>query len=484
MEFSYEIVGAGRGGVSRRQRRRWSGRAAAVAAFAVAAAACATFRSAPPLPHVSSPNPVVIVPGILGSRLEDSRDGSVVWGRIFGLRAFTVHETLIRGHAGERDGLELPIASRTLRKNRDHLVAAGILDRFTVIPRVAEVEAYGAMLEAFEVCGYQPGTVASCGLNADAAVLPYDWRRDVVESAQELGAAIRRIRDNAGDPATPVDLVAHSMGGLVVEYYLLYGEEDVLEHDPLPPPTYAGASGVRRVVLLGVPHLGSVEALTILHEGYRVGWRSISPEATFTMPSLYQLLPPESAVRVAETGGRDAGADLALYDGRTWPRYGLSVFSPEARRAFLRRCKVLFPDDWRRQSDDLYSGFEPFLDAALTRAGRLRRALAPFAERPAGPQVYLVGSAAHDTAATAELRHKGGGWRLDAGPTAPGGTAPGDGTVTAASFTWGGVPPTADADRLPATAGPGYPVTWVDEDHSRLPQNRDALRRIAEILAG
>lgn len=100
------------------------------------------------------------------------------------------------------------------------------------------------------------------------------------------------------------------MGGLVAEYYVLYGAEDVLGREPLPPPTYAGAANVRKLVLLGVPHRGSVEALEILDRGRRVGWRSISNEAIFTMPSMYQLLTPADAVQTRSGEGRTVGFDL------------------------------------------------------------------------------------------------------------------------------------------------------------------------------
>ncbi len=147
---------------------------AALVGVLTLAAACSTTPSdrslASTLPHINVTHPVVIVPGILGSRLEDERNGRVVWGK---------------------------------------------------------------MLEAFEVCGYRPGELQSCGLHANAAVFAYDWRRDIVENAQLLAASIRDIQANTGDPATKVDLVAHSMGGLIVEYFLLYGDEDVLDQGPL-----------------------------------------------------------------------------------------------------------------------------------------------------------------------------------------------------------------------------------------------------------
>lgn len=456
-------------------------RLTAVVAGLVVASGCSLFGGARPatstLPHISVTRPVLIVPGFLGSRLEDERNGRVVWGKIFGLRALTVHEALIQPEYDGKDGLELPIGSTDFRVDRDHLEATGIMDRFTIVPHIAEVKAYTRLLEAFKVCGYRPGGIERCGLDVNAAVFAYDWRRDIVENAQLLAAKIRHIQAATGDPTIRVDIVAHSMGGLIAEYYALYGDEDVLVRDPLPAPTYAGAANIRKLILLGVPHLGSVEAFEILHRGHHVAWRSISNEAIFTMPSVYQLLPPANSVHLGTKGG-DAD-EFNLYAVDDWERFDVSLFSPRSRRAFLRRCKVIFPSDWRRRSNQLYAEFRAFLDAGLRRAERLHRALAAFADRPPGPEVVMIGSATRQTPAALELVNDRHSWKLR--PAAGGGLQPGDGTVTAASFTWrrgnvrGGV--------FPSTAGAGFPVQWVDAKHARLPSDPVVLRRLAKILA-
>jgi hypothetical protein len=146
----------------------------------------------------------------------------------------------------------------------------------------------------------------------------------------------------------------------------------------------------------------------------------------------------------------------------------------------------VFPYDWRQQSDELYAGFLPFLETVLRRAARLHEALAAFPDQPPGPQVFLIGSATRPTLAAAELSRVGKEWQLHLGSSPAdthGGKAPGDGTVTAASFTWGAVTSLAGESGGSGTVGAGFPVTWVDERHARLPRNLDVLQRIAEILS-
>lgn len=455
-----------------------------MALVAVFLAACSGLRPAAQIsapPGAVAAHPVVIIPGILGSKLEDPRNRRVVWGKIFDLRAFTVHESLVQPSAGGFDGLELPFDSLDFRADTDHLVPTTILDSFTIIPHIAEVKVYRRLLEALAVCGYRPGPIQSCGLHANAGVFAYDWRRDLVETAQKLAARIREIQANTGDPRTKVDIVAHSMGGLVAEYYLLYGDKDVLDRDPMPPPSYAGAASVRRLILLGAPNEGSLEALRHLHEGYRVGLRRVSNLATFTMPALYELLPAGAAVRLAGSMGHPTGVDL--FDPEAWQRYGLGVFSPASRRGFLHECKLLYPAQWQERSEEISGQLVRFLAFALKRAQRLHTALARFATNPPPTEVYLIGSSSRATLVAAEVQAVPPGWRLAFGSaswrrapdTLP--PAPGDGTVTAASLTWGGFPAAS-----PATAA-GFSVDWVDEAHARLPANDELLARVVALLA-
>src|SRR5213080_3211372 len=63
---------------------------------------------------------------------------------------------------------------------------------------------------------------------------------DIEQSARRLAAALDRIRRASG--ATQVDIVAHSMGGLVARAYIR---------------TRGRASGIGRLITLGTPHQGT-----------------------------------------------------------------------------------------------------------------------------------------------------------------------------------------------------------------------------------
>ena len=100
----------------------------------------------------------------------------------------------------------------------------------------------------------------------------------------------RQIRRDYGNPTLKVDIIAHSMGGLIARYYGRYGTRDAIAGEDFPLNS-EGADKLRTVILLGTPNLGSVSSLHGFIEGASYGLRGIPPEVLATMPSLYQLFP-------------------------------------------------------------------------------------------------------------------------------------------------------------------------------------------------
>jgi pimeloyl-ACP methyl ester carboxylesterase len=151
---------------------------------------------------------------------------------------------------------------------------------------------YGAIVRTLrESGGFVPGKL---GVHADPKVrqfyvFAYDWRQDNVTTAKRLDALIEQIRRDYDDPALKVNLIAHSMGGLITRYYLRYGTVDALEGDGDFPINMSGTEKVGTAVLLGTPNLGSVSSLQSMLLGHKVGLRRIEPEVLATMPSIYEL---------------------------------------------------------------------------------------------------------------------------------------------------------------------------------------------------
>ena len=181
--------------------------------------------------------PVVVIPGILGSKLGDE-DGSKVWG------SFTFGAVDVDTADGART-LSLPMQLDTpLSELRDSVTPVDVLDVVEIdvgLVRGIRMGAYVDIMKTLAAGNYRDeslgrsGAIDYGGLHYTCFQLPYDWRRDIAEQAAALDGVIRDAQDanrtalglDDSDPLK-VDVVAHSMGGLVLRYYLRYGTQ------PLP----------------------------------------------------------------------------------------------------------------------------------------------------------------------------------------------------------------------------------------------------------
>jgi pimeloyl-ACP methyl ester carboxylesterase len=263
--------------------------------------------------------PVIIVPGILGSRLRERKSGRELWpGSVFNV-LFSARS------------LALDIDPKTLEPRPDDIEAydlfRGLLAR----------DFYGAIVETLErQGGYvrgEPGHPATAGKRR-YYIFPYDWRQDNVITARKLDALIEQIRRDYGEPRLKVDIVAHSMGGLITRYYIQYGVTDVLDGNDFPAD-FGGAEKIRTAILLGTPNLGSVNALHSLLAGHKVGRQAIPAEALATMPSVYELLPHPVTNWIVDIKGNPLERDL--YFVGTWISYKWSIFDPEIEQRVRAR---------------------------------------------------------------------------------------------------------------------------------------------------
>ena len=247
---------------------------------------------------------VVVLPGIMGSTLRD-REGNEVWGTSLGS---IVKGVLTRGKAIKR--LELP-AGIGDDPAPDGVVAGALMPDIHVIPGIWSVSiGYERLIswfhDTFEVVEEDRAHPERI---ANFVQFPYDWRLSNRASAVALQAriepALERFRTQRGHEDARVVFVGHSMGGLVARYYV-----DVL----------GGHEITRKVVTLGTPHRGALNALDSLVNGVSKGIGPFKLDLTKlsrSLPSLYQLL-PEYACIESDAGLRKttevALPDLAAHD--------------------------------------------------------------------------------------------------------------------------------------------------------------------------
>ncbi len=374
-------------------------------------------------------NPIIVIPGILGSTLVDESSRETVWGAFLGDFANPARDAGLRAFA-------LPMGrGEPLGALRDTVVPTGVLSSFRLrlfgLP--FEQRAYANILRNLGVGGYrdnelgESGAIDYGGQHFTCYQFPYDWRRDNAENAARLRdfilekrAEVRAelvSRFGVDRPDLRFDLVAHSMGGLLSRYFLRYGAAPLPDDGSLPELTWAGAELVDQVILIGTPNAGSVQSLRDLVEG--VGYGPFLPRypvaAIGSLPSVYQLLPRP---RHASVVGAD-GLPVDVYDPAVWLRNGWGLASSENDEALrVLLPEVAAPDERRAIAVD-------HLTKSLERARQFAAALDRPAPAPPHAHLHLFAGGAEPTPARLRVG--------EGGALAVASTRAGDGLVTRAS---------------------------------------------------
>jgi pimeloyl-ACP methyl ester carboxylesterase len=376
--------------------------------------------------HSPDRNPIVVIPGIMGSSLLDTASGAVVWG------AFDGNYVNPTSPDGARL-LALPFDA-----GDDDVEATGVLDRIKI--RLAgiplELEVYAQILVTLGAVGYRDSDLGTAGEvdygddHFTCFQFAYDWRKDNVENAARLHAFLKekreyvreKYREHYGIDKADVkfDIVAHSMGSLVTRYFLRYGDQDLPDDGSVPEPNWAGAELAERVVLVAPPNAGSLDALVSLVEGRRLGptLPHYSPAILGTFPSMYQVLPRGRHQRVV---WEDTGEPIEdPLDHALWQSLGWGVADPEMDEYL----GMLMPEV--ADSDARLSLALATQQRLLGRAKTFMAALDRKAEAPEGLEVYLIAGDATATPRQVSVNR-------DSGQLQVVDFAPGDGTVLRSS---------------------------------------------------
>ncbi len=222
--------------------------------------------------------------------------------------------------------LALPFDPHQLTSLPDPLEVQGITET------AAGRDFYGRLLNTLtDYGGYtrsEVGEQISDRSERRVYVFAYDWRQDNVRTVQSLAKFLDQIRLDYDEPELKFDLIAHSMGGLMARYFLRYGTEDVLNDNRLTV-TWAGATYINKMVLLGTPNMGAVSSIEGLIHGQQVGLRKIPQEVVATMPSTYQLFPHRLVDWLYNTDGQLLNRDP--FNVKTWQDFQWGIFAPNVR---------------------------------------------------------------------------------------------------------------------------------------------------------
>jgi len=360
-----------------------------VAAAALLLAGCAGNPARPDLGRLyrvgtqfADTTPVIVIPGVFGSKLRDRSTGAEAWPGTARMILFDDYRQLA-----------LDFDRETLAVRPDNLEA------FDIAEAALGRDFYRRIIETLrDFGGYVRGTPGVPPQPGERRyyLYPYDWRQDNIEAARGLDRLIETIRRDYGDPALRVDIVAHSMGGLIARYYQRYGTEDVLDGRESQITLY-GSSRVRKLILLGTPNMGSASSLHAFLVGEAVGFGRIPQEALATLPSGYQLFPHPLVTWLIDATGQARHDDL--FDGETWRRYRWSIFDP-AVQARIRAARGA-------DADAYLAALARFFDYRLERARRFLWALST-PEPPTQIRYVLFGGDCELTPARLALEDIGG----------------------------------------------------------------------------
>lgn len=313
-------------------------------------------------------NPVIVIPGIMGSKLVNQKTNEVAWVKFTGAKS---------------DKLSLPI-SPNLAANRDDLIATDIIDKVKVVKFLPGISVYEELLEYLEKkAGYRRGNW-DIPLSVDDQdtyyIFAYDWRHDNVESARLLIQKIEKLKSRLNKPDLKFDVLAHSMGGLIARYAAMYGTANLQSK---PHPTWAGAKHFEKIFMLGTPNEGSMSALETFYEGYyidtlagRIRPDFLSREVAFTIPALFQLIPHGKSAKFYDENLKPL--DLDIYDPNNWRKYGWSMTADKEYMAKLSKIK--------RQETEKY------FETVLHRAKLFHQALDVKTNVPVSLTFYAYGS--------------------------------------------------------------------------------------------
>ncbi len=384
--------------------------------------------------HKPDRNPIIVIPGIMGSKLIDQDSNRTIWGAFGG---FSIDPTT-------PDGTRLfsrPLASHQASSGFDKNVKPnGVLDQLQInllgIP--VSIQAYAGILATLGAGGYRD---QSLGLNAmsygddhfTCFQFDYDWRLDNVANAKRLKAFIDEKRAyiqqqytkryGVSETEIKFDVVAHSMGGLLTRYFLRYGNADLPENSNDATITWAGTKDIDRAILIGTPNSGAVEAFSQLIEGYDIGQPLLpyfhSP-LLGTFESLYQLLPrPRHRIITWEKNGQKGEPEIVdFYNPALWQKYGWGLASDNPTTlSFLQTVLPDVKSDTERQKIAVATQAR-----LLNNAKKFHQALDKPALAPPETELFLVAGDAVDTDSHIRVNKTDGKIKFTA-------KAPGDGTV-------------------------------------------------------
>jgi len=214
----------------------------------------------------SALDPVIIVPGIMGSYLVRENTYEEIWPRISTM-LIDPWDGYLNELAMGMDGMPNP--------------ESGNLQPADIFRNLYGEDFFAGLINELTASGYEEGV--------NLFVFPYDWRLDLniiagddsrLPRTETLKEKVEAVISQTG--AEKVDIVAHSMGGLIAKLYM----------------QKYGGDKVNKFVDIATPHLGAPETMKTLMYGDNLDIWFLNSNKIYNisqnLPSIYQLLPSQN----------------------------------------------------------------------------------------------------------------------------------------------------------------------------------------------
>ena len=385
--------------------------------------------------HRKEINPVIVIPGILGSKIIDDLSGKSIWGNFS-------EDFLSYKKSSHLTRIALPVHGTGQQASASPDGALSSI-HFRILGLPIRQLAYSRILNTLGTGGYidsnQRKNDIDWGKNHFTCFqFSYDWRKSNAENAQALHQFIldkkKAIRKNSiklyGEdrPNIKFNIVAHSMGGLIARYYLRYGKQPLPKNNDLPSLNWAGAKHIDQLILVGTPNSGSIQAFDELLDGktFLSGWKrrlfsvtlpTFPPSIIGTYPSVYELLPRTRHQALLNANDNQT---LDIYNPELWKQQKWGILNPSERE----RIKYLLPQTTSepQREEIVYN----HLKHNLQKAKQFHRSLDRPATPPKGVSISLIAGDAIATPRQSKIN-------LQNNKRSYNNYSPGDGTVIRSS---------------------------------------------------
>lgn len=167
--------------------------------------------------------------------------------------------------------------------------------------------------------------------SAELFEFPYDWRRPITYNADVLHACLERWAEGSD---RKFNLVAHSMGGLVSRTYIARHPKEAEKR-------------VRQLIMLGTPNFGATNSIEVLFQGNPLidtvnGLNRANDMKSVVrgLPGCYNLLP---APPDYYPSGKPYPADWNIYDAPSWRITGIRQEYLDSTRDLYKQLSQSHP---------------------------------------------------------------------------------------------------------------------------------------------